>query len=280
MKKVLGVIGSPRKLGNCEVMIKEISRNISEPHELQLLRLSDFNVLSCKACYKCLFDEGECVLQDEFGIILAAMCEADAIILAAPTYYLGANSSLKRFIDRGFAFYPKVDQLWGTPSVGICIAAIPGKEGHGLLGVENFLKMAMSDIKLTRVAYAASPGDVFFNDTNKATAADLAGALFSPARKPEGPRCPLCGGDTFRLLGNMSVRCMLCSNEGTMDTSTGEPVLAINRSDHELFLTKSDIIDHKNWLVGAKNRFLDQKAALKAVSVNYRQDGTWIKPLK
>jgi multimeric flavodoxin WrbA len=43
MKKILGIIGSPRKMGCSEIMIKEISRNISEPHELVLLRLTDFN---------------------------------------------------------------------------------------------------------------------------------------------------------------------------------------------------------------------------------------------
>jgi len=43
MKKVLGIIASPRRLGNCEIMVKEISGHIPEPHELNLLRLSDFD---------------------------------------------------------------------------------------------------------------------------------------------------------------------------------------------------------------------------------------------
>ncbi len=132
MKNILGIIGSPRKLGNSEIMIKEISRNISEPHELKLLRLTDFNIGSCRGCYSCLFKEERCVIKDDLYTIDDAMCAADAIILAAPTYFLSANASLKRFVDRSFALYASIDRLFGTPSVGICIAGIPGKEGHGL----------------------------------------------------------------------------------------------------------------------------------------------------
>jgi NAD(P)H-dependent FMN reductase len=180
MKNILGIIGSPRKGGNCEITIKEISRNIPESHELHLLQLTDFNILPCKGCYGCLAKEGQCVLKDDIHPILDAMSRADAIILAAPTYFLGANAGLKRLIDRAFSFYAHIDRMWGTPSVGICIAGIPGKEGHGLLGVENFLKIAMTDIKMTRVLYGALPGEVFLNEENRLAATEMGNASFHP----------------------------------------------------------------------------------------------------
>jgi hypothetical protein len=63
--------------------------------------------------------------------------DADALILAAPTYFLGANAVPKLIVDRGLAFYAHIERLWEKPSVGVCIAGIPGKEGHGLLPVEK-----------------------------------------------------------------------------------------------------------------------------------------------
>ena len=45
MKKVLALIGSPRKLGNCEIIAKEISRHISTLHELILLQHADLELL-------------------------------------------------------------------------------------------------------------------------------------------------------------------------------------------------------------------------------------------
>jgi NADPH-dependent FMN reductase len=280
MKKILGVIGSPRKKGNSEVMIKEICRNISEPRELKLLRLTDFNIGACRGCYSCLAKEERCVLKDDLYTVVDAMCEADAIIVAAPTYFLGANASLKRFVDRSFALYAHIDRLFGTPSVGICVAGIPEKEGHGLLGVENFLKMSFTDVKSTRVLYGALPGEIILNEENRSTAAELGEALFNPVAQPNGSRCPVCGGDTFRFLGVADIRCMLCSNRGTMGASSGTPVINIDRSDHEMFLSKADLLKHKDWLIGMRSRFIEKKSELKAVSTDYREDGIWIKPLE
>lgn len=151
MKKILGIIGSPRKLGNCEIMVKEIGRQITAPHEMHLLRLTEFNLLPCRGCYACLFKEEKCVQQDDFQRILESILEADALIVAAPTYFLGANASLKRLLDRGLAFYAHIDKLWGKPAVGVAIAGIPGKEGYTLLGIQNFLKMTLTEIKQTRM---------------------------------------------------------------------------------------------------------------------------------
>ena len=88
MKKILGIIGSPRKLGNCEIMVKEISRQITTPHQLSLIRLIDFEILPCKGCYACLFKEKKCVQDDDLNTILDSIVKADALIVSTPTYFL------------------------------------------------------------------------------------------------------------------------------------------------------------------------------------------------
>jgi len=52
MKKVLGIIGSPRKLGNCEILVKEVCRNIGEDYILKMVRLSTLDIQPCRACYR------------------------------------------------------------------------------------------------------------------------------------------------------------------------------------------------------------------------------------
>jgi len=278
MKTILGIIGSPRKLGNCEIMVKEISRNIAEPHELRLLRLSDFDIQPCKACYACLFQEEGCVIQDDFQAVVDAILGADALIVSVPTYFLGPNAGLKRVLDRGIALYRHSERLWGKPAVGIGIAGIPGREGYTLLGIESFLKLMLADIRACRLFYGALPGEVFMDAANRAGAKAAADALFAETVAKTGPHCPLCGGDTFRLLGENRVRCMLCSNAGTIRVSGETPVLDIQRGDHELFLTREDAIAHREWLVDMKSRFKTHKEELKTISLDYRHGGTWIHP--
>ena len=278
MKKILGIIGSPRKLGNCEIMVKEISRRISIPHELQLLCLPEFNILPCRGCYQCLYKHEQCVLDDDLNIVLKSILDSYALIVAAPTYFLGINSCIKRLLDRGLSFYTHIEKLWHKPAVGVVIAGIEGKEGYSLLGIQSFLKLILAKDKQSRIVYGALPGEVFLNEDNKQAAAELAAALFGPSYETKGSCCPQCGGDTFRFIVNNRVRCMLCSNAGFMTMQEGAPVFKINKSEHELFLSKEEAIKHREWLLGMKARFVKQKKALKEITVSYLKQGIWIKP--
>lgn len=277
MKKILGIIGSPRKLGNCEIMVKEISRQITEPHQLSMIRLTDFEIRPCKGCYACLFKEKKCVQDDDLNIILDTVVNADALIVSTPTYFLGPNSSLKRLTDRGLAFYAQVDRLWGKPAVGIGITGIEGKEGYTLLGIESFLKFILARIKKSAIVYGALPGEVFIDGKNKDLAKEMAASLFGPEPEKKELSCPLCGGDTFRFLPDGRVRCMLCSNAGTLSTDGGRRVLSIHKGDHEMFISKQAALTHRDWLVGMKDRFIAQKKMLKEITISYLKEGTWIK---
>jgi len=280
MKKILGIIGSPRKLGNCEIMVKEISRQIATPHELNLLRLQDFKILPCRGCYQCLYTTEHCVLDDDLAIVLKAMLEADALIVSAPTYFLGINASLKTLLDRGLSFYAHIEKLWDKPAVGIAIAGIKGKEGYSRLAIQNFIKLIFADDKDSRVVYGALPGEIFLNEENKRIAGELASALFQPAAVKKDPCCPQCGGDTFRFMNTTHVRCMLCSNFGTITLSSGTPTFEISKSHHEFFSSKEDALEHKKWLLGMKSRFIEHKKSLKEITFPYLKQGTWIKPIE
>jgi multimeric flavodoxin WrbA len=278
MKTVLGIIASPRRLGNCELMVKEIARSIPEQHQLRLLRLHDFAIGSCRACYACLFGDGACPIGDDLPAVIETVAGVDALIVAVPTYYLGPNAALKNFLDRGLSFYAHADRLWGTPAVGVAVAGIPGREGYTKLGVQSFLKLVLADVKGVEVAYGALPGEVFLSDENREMAAALGKALFGEPVPAAGPVCPLCGGDTFRFLGGDRVRCMLCSNAGRMEAGLDGPIFKIERGDHELFLTRKDVEDHGQWLRSMKDRFMERRKELKQVILPYRKDGEWIRP--
>lgn len=277
-QKILAIIGSPRRLGNCEIMAKEIGRNVPQPHELELLRLDDFKILPCRGCYHCLFKTGACVLDDDFEQIIGAIKGADALMAVVPAYFLGPNAGIKRLLDRGLAMYAHADGLWGKPAVGVGVAGIEGREGYTLLGVENFLKLLLTDLKQSRMIYGALPGEIFLDEGNKRIAAELGAALFGARPPAAGPACPLCGGRTFRFLGGDRVRCMLCSNGGRVSLADGDIRFDIVEGPHEMFLSQEAARRHKEWLVGMKSRFVQEKEKLKAISVDYRKDGCWVKP--
>ena len=277
MKQILGIVASQRQLGNCEIMVKEVSRQLPVPHRLQLLRLPDFNLRYCNGCYRCL-SKGGCVLDDDLLTILTAIAAADALILAAPTYFLGGHASLKAFVDRGISFYAMADRLWGKPAVGVGVAGIEGKEGSTLLDIERFLLTIQASNQMSRIVYGALPGEVVMSEGNKRIAGELARALFGEAMLRPQPCCTLCGGDTVRFLENGQVRCMLCSNTGELVDGLDGPILKISQSDHAFVADQNAALQHRDWLQGMLARYREQKHALKEVQAVYKDESPWIKP--
>ncbi|MGZ8474335.1 MAG: flavodoxin family protein, partial [Candidatus Deferrimicrobiaceae bacterium] len=117
MMNLLGIIGSPRKMGNCELMVKEITAAVPGSPKLRMVRLVEKDIRPCKACYRCL--TGECPHQDDSSGVLRAIMDADAVIVAAPAYFRGTHSCLQQFLDRGLQAYRHVDALYGKPAVAV-----------------------------------------------------------------------------------------------------------------------------------------------------------------
>lgn len=277
---LLGIAASPRKFGNSELFIKELYLQLSGRWELKLIRLPDMDIRPCKACYQCLFGEESCPQNDDFALVLETLSQADALVVAAPTYLLGANASLKRFLDRGLSFYAHLDRLWGKPAVGVAIAGIEGMEGCTKLNVDSFIRLTLGDLRGSEVVYGALPGEIFLRPEGQETARRLAAALTAGKGKaaPAAPACPVCGGDTFRFLPGGQARCMLCSSSGAYLWQEGRLHLETQPGRHAFFLSYAAARRHADWLRGMKEQFLTRRPELKAVTSNYTKIGTWVAP--
>jgi multimeric flavodoxin WrbA len=279
-KTLLGLVASPRKFGNSELFIKELYLQLSAGWELKLIRLPEMEIRPCKACYHCLFGEEQCPQDDDFALVLDTLRQADAYVVAAPTYLLGANASLKRFLDRGLSFYAHIDRLWGKPAVGVAIAGLAGMEGYTKLNVESFIKLTFGDLRGSAVVYGALPGEIFLQPGGRETARRLAQALAEPQESlnPAVPTCPICGGDTFRFLADDRVRCMLCSSSGSYGWQEGRLQIDTQPGKHPFFLSAEAARRHAAWLRDMKEQFLARRQELKAVTSRYTRIGNWVVP--
>ncbi|MCU0589254.1 MAG: flavodoxin family protein [Syntrophobacteraceae bacterium] len=281
-RTLLGLVGSPRKSGNSELFIKELFGHLPSGWQLKLIRLPELDIRPCLACYQCLFGEMKCPRDDDFQLVLQSLMEADAYVVAAPTYFLGPNACLKRFLDRGLSFYAHVDRLWGKPAVGVAIAGIPEMEGYTKLCVDSFIKLTLGDLRGSEVIYGALPGEIFLGEGGREAASRLARAL-TEGREPTAPSvpvCPLCGGDTFRFMEDGKLRCLLCSSPGRYGWREDRLGIQTDPMEHSFFLTYEEVVGHAHWLRSIKEQFLARRQELKAVTQGYGAVGTWVKPEK
>jgi len=277
MKNILGIIGSPRKAGNSELLVKEICRNVPEEHILRMIRLPRLQIKACRACYKCI-TEDKCPIDDDFKLVMDSLREADAIIIAAPCYLLGPNASIKLFLDRGLQFYTYLDELWGKPGITITVAGIEGQEGYTRAGLAILAKFMGLDVKENAVFFGALPGEVLLNGENKKRAAHLGRILFDKDYKTEKKDylCPVCFNDIFQFLPENRIKCMVCRHEGTISSVDGRFRVDIKPGQSSFLMTYQEAKEHKEWLKGMKERFLEMRTVLKEVAADYTKDGEWI----
>ena len=112
-KKILVVLGSPRKGGNSEALAEAlIAAAEAKGHSVTRFSLAERKVKPCLGCGECLKNNGPCIQRDDMHDFYGPFEEADMVVLVSPLYYWHVSSELKSVIDRTYACYhrfPKVE---------------------------------------------------------------------------------------------------------------------------------------------------------------------------
>ena len=98
--KALGIVGSPRRGGNTELLMKLTLETIAEQGiDTELLSLAGKDIRPCTACMACRSEE-KCPIDDDLFPIYLKMKEVDAIIVGSPVYFQGPSALVRAFIER------------------------------------------------------------------------------------------------------------------------------------------------------------------------------------
>jgi len=99
-KRILGVIGSPRKRGNTHILVSRILDGAEEEGAVtESLFLNDLNVRECDGCHAC-WKGKQCSKKDDMNNIYPKVIQSDIIIFGTPVYWYGPTALMKCFIDR------------------------------------------------------------------------------------------------------------------------------------------------------------------------------------
>lgn len=100
MKKILGIIGSPRKKGNTDILVSKILEGAkSQDAETASIYLGDLDIQECNGCHVCW--KGKlCCKHDDMNAIYSKIIESDVIVFGTPVYWYGPTALMKSVIDR------------------------------------------------------------------------------------------------------------------------------------------------------------------------------------
>jgi multimeric flavodoxin WrbA len=104
-KKVVVLLGSPRKKGNSAALAEQISAGAeSAGADVTSFYLHEMDIGPCRACEGCQRSGAEgCVVQDDMQQIYPHLRAADAIVIASPIYWFTVSAQTKLMMDRWYA---------------------------------------------------------------------------------------------------------------------------------------------------------------------------------
>ncbi len=104
--KIVGFVGSPRKGGNTEILVKEVLKGANESGaETEIVNLNNLDIKPCQACMHCKSNNGECATDDDMQAIYNQLKESDAVVIGSPIYMWQMSAQTKLFTDRLYAAY-------------------------------------------------------------------------------------------------------------------------------------------------------------------------------
>ena len=100
---ILGIVGSPRKGGNTEIMVEAALDAAKEASaETDIFIVSGKNVTPCDACDTCA-QTGICHIKDDMQELYQKLEWADGILFGTPVYFSNVTAQAKAIIDRTYA---------------------------------------------------------------------------------------------------------------------------------------------------------------------------------
>lgn len=103
--RVLGIMGSPRRGGNTDIMVDQVLAGAAEAGAVtEKVRLSDLDIGPCLACDGCVRNR-KCAQRDDMAGLLEQMEASQVWVLGTPVYWWGPSAQFKSFVDRWYGGY-------------------------------------------------------------------------------------------------------------------------------------------------------------------------------
>ena len=103
--KIVAVLGSPRSQGNSASLayhLLDTAQGLGAETEVYLLNQMKFQ--GCQGCGSCKTKADHCVVEDDLAPLLAAVKDAEVLVLASPVYFGDFSGQMKCFFDRTYSF--------------------------------------------------------------------------------------------------------------------------------------------------------------------------------
>lgn len=177
--KVIGILGSPRREGNTEILLDEALRGASDNGGVcEKIILRNLKITPCLEIYKCA-EDGVCAIQDDMQPLFPKIVQAERLIIASPVFFYGVTGLAKAMIDR-------CQSLWARKYIlNLPVSPIADRKGAFISVAATRGKKLFDGVRLT-VKYFFDAIDVKYSDELFIRGADEKGEVKKQPEALEG----------------------------------------------------------------------------------------------
>lgn len=192
-KRILVVMGSPRKNGNSATLAREVIAGAEAVGAVvHSFHLNDMDIGPCTACDACCDRTAvDCVHDDDMRTLYPLLRETDALVIASPVYWFSVSAQTKLFMDRCYALE---GETLADKRIGIILTyggADPFSSGaiNALRMFQDAFNYVGAEIVGMVYGSASEPGEIRHNETLMRKAFQLGQELVSEAPKDSQLSC-------------------------------------------------------------------------------------------
>ena len=128
--RILGLVGSPRKGGNTDLLVSRILAGAdASKHLTEKVHLYPLDISPCIDCRSCQKGKFQCAVEDDMKRLYPKLEGADVIVFGTPLYWYGPTGKMKLMMDRLRPFVAS-RKLKGKKA----IVVVPSEEGADACG--------------------------------------------------------------------------------------------------------------------------------------------------
>ena len=187
-KKVVVLLGSPRKKGNSAILAAQIARGAKAAGaKVETVFLQGLHIAPCRSCYACQKEKSRgCSIDDAMQDLYPKLLEAEVWVIASPVYWFTMSAQTKIFMDCSFALPAYAKEPFAGKRIAIAMSygdADPFSSGcvNALRTFQDAFNYAGAKIVGMVYGSAYEAGEIRANDVLMKAAEELGKELVCPS---------------------------------------------------------------------------------------------------
>ncbi|TSA46526.1 MAG: flavodoxin family protein [Deltaproteobacteria bacterium] len=189
VKKVVVLLGSPRKKGNSAILADRIAKGAKAAGaKVETVFLHGLNIAPCNSCYACQKKGSKgCAIKDAMQDLYPKLLAADAWVIASPVYWFTMSAQTKIFMDRCFALLAYGQDAFAGKRIAIAMSYGDADPfGSGCVNALRTFQDAFhyTGAKIVGMVYGSAfgAGEIRANESLMKAAGELGKKLVCPSR--------------------------------------------------------------------------------------------------